>query len=76
MRACQDTGHAEPRAGLGLLVVPAPNRWVTPNFKDCRTVASIDNGYGLDNELWEHVVKLCSGPVRPWSQLWPSLRHY
>ena len=62
--------------GPVLLVVPAPNRWVTPNFKDCRTVASIDNGYGLDNELWEHVVKLCSGPVRPWSQLWPSLRHY
>jgi len=62
--------------GPVLLVIVSDNRWVTPLFDDCRQVAKIDNGYGLDNELWDDVVRLCAGPSRPWSQLWPSLRHY
>ncbi|MFS8199700.1 ArnT family glycosyltransferase [Streptomyces sp. CWNU-52B] len=45
-------------------------------FTDCRQVARVDNGHGVENEEQGAAVLLCSGTIRPWSSLWPSLRHY
>ena len=45
-------------------------------FRDCRQVATVDNGLGLDNDEQGDTVLLCSGTTLPWQQLWPSLRHY
>jgi hypothetical protein len=38
-------------------------------------VARIDNSLGIDNDEQGTHVDVCRGPVRPWSQEWPALRH-
>lgn len=62
--------------GSVLLVHAEDNSWIPRLFTGCRRVSGIDNEYDLDNELWENVVQLCSGADRPWSRLWPTVRHY
>jgi hypothetical protein len=44
-------------------------------LRDCRVVARIDNGLGIDNDEQGTRVDVCRGPVRSWSQEWPALRH-
>jgi len=44
-------------------------------LRGCRVVARIDDGLGIDNDEQGTHVDVCRGPVRPWSQEWPSLRH-
>ncbi|WP_404867791.1 ArnT family glycosyltransferase [Kitasatospora griseola] len=62
--------------GPVLLIHPAPYPQVERAFTGCREVARVDNGRGLANEEQHAPVLLCDGPVRPWSQLWPQLRHF
>jgi len=44
-------------------------------FGSCRTAARIDNGVGVPNEEQGAPVQVCSTMSRPWSVLWPDLRH-
>ncbi|TAM56763.1 MAG: hypothetical protein EPN50_10115, partial [Chloroflexota bacterium] len=44
-------------------------------FDGCRIVATIDNGAGVPNQEQGQPVSVCSGISRPWSTLWPILRH-
>ena len=44
-------------------------------FKDCRTLARIDDGVGLANDEQGTPVSICQ-PSAPWKALWPRLRHY
>jgi Dolichyl-phosphate-mannose-protein mannosyltransferase len=46
-----------------------------PSFTDCRTLATIDNGVGLNNNQQGLPVQLCR-PTAPWQTLWPQLIHY
>ncbi|MBL7492581.1 glycosyltransferase family 39 protein [Frankia sp. AgB1.9] len=46
-----------------------------PFLRGCRVAAYVDNAAGIDNDERGKPVLLCDGPVRPWSQEWPSLRH-
>jgi len=46
-----------------------------PYFDDCRTVAMIDNGVGLDNDEQGLPVLLCRTSAA-WSTIWPRLVHY
>ena len=41
----------------------------------CRVAAHVENAAGIDNDERRRAVLICSGPVRPWSQEWASLRH-
>ncbi|WP_020422554.1 glycosyltransferase family 39 protein [Amycolatopsis sp. ATCC 39116] len=43
---------------------------------DCRVAAEHDNGLGLDNDEQGTVVTVCGVLTRPWSELWPQLRHF
>jgi 4-amino-4-deoxy-L-arabinose transferase-like glycosyltransferase len=45
-------------------------------FTGCRQVGHVDNGQGVDNEEQNAPIALCSGTAKPWSALWPSLRHF
>ena len=45
------------------------------DFQGCRVAARIDNGYDLPTQEQGGSIWVCTGPVRPWSELWPSLRH-
>jgi 4-amino-4-deoxy-L-arabinose transferase-like glycosyltransferase len=53
-------------------------QWGTPDdyFTGCELVTEFDNGHDLDNEEQGTDVRLCTGPARPWSKLWPDLRRY
>ena len=44
-------------------------------FDHCRTLATIDNGLGLDNDEQGTPLLLCR-PTAAWPALWPHLRHY
>jgi hypothetical protein len=44
-------------------------------LRGCHVVARIDNGLAIDNDEQGTHVDVCRGPVRPWSQEWPALRH-
>lgn len=61
-----------------VLLISEPNKssGMLAEFTGCRVAAQENNGYGLDNEEHNTQVWLCSGPIRPWSQIWPTLRHY
>lgn len=45
------------------------------SFEGCHVAATIDNGYGLQTEEQGAAILVCTGPRRPWAQLWPDLRH-
>ena len=49
---------------------------VADHFTGCERVTEIDTGYDWDNDEQGTDIWLCTGPARPWSQLWPELRHY
>jgi 4-amino-4-deoxy-L-arabinose transferase-like glycosyltransferase len=44
-------------------------------FSGCRTLATIDNGIGLHNDEQGTLIRICR-PSKPWTTLWPRLRHY
>jgi 4-amino-4-deoxy-L-arabinose transferase-like glycosyltransferase len=46
-----------------------------PNFEGCQTLATVDDGVGLNNNEQGLPVMLCQ-PADRWSTLWPHLRHY
>jgi hypothetical protein len=45
-------------------------------FDGCEIITEFDNGVGLDNEEQGTDLRLCSGPMAPWSRIWPHLRHF
>jgi 4-amino-4-deoxy-L-arabinose transferase-like glycosyltransferase len=58
-----------------LLVGDSDPASAAPSFDGCRTLATVDNGVGLNNDEQGLPVMLCR-PTRPWPTLWPHLRHY
>ena len=52
--------------------------WTTadwsPSFGGCRTVAHIDNGFGIQNQEQGQAISVCSGLKAPWAVIWPRLR--
>ena len=44
-------------------------------FDSCRAVDELDNGVGVDNEEQGMPILVCTGPIAPWSELWPRFRH-
>ena len=46
-----------------------------PYFDRCRTLATVDNGVGLNNQEQGLPVMLCH-VISPWTMLWPRLTHY
>lgn len=44
-------------------------------FGRCDSPGVIDNGLGLDNDEQGAQVYVCRDPRRPWSAMWPQLRH-
>jgi Dolichyl-phosphate-mannose-protein mannosyltransferase len=46
----------------------------TAELGRCRSAATIDNRPGVDNDEQGTSVLVCSGPTRPWSEVWPELR--
>ncbi|HEY6056945.1 MAG TPA: glycosyltransferase family 39 protein [Candidatus Limnocylindrales bacterium] len=49
--------------------------WPAALFETCHLVATLDNGYGIRDQEQGHPVSVCTGLLRPWSEIWPGLRH-
>ncbi|MQY06670.1 ArnT family glycosyltransferase [Actinomadura macrotermitis] len=62
------------RDGPVLIITQRGDRGHERFFSSCRRVA--ETRTGVDNEEDRGPVLLCEGPHRPWSALWPELRHY
>ncbi|WP_129336588.1 glycosyltransferase family 39 protein [Cellulomonas endophytica] len=58
---------AGPVVLVGFREVPA---WA----RGCRTVATLDNAAGVDNEERGRPVAVCSGPAGTWAEVWPRVR--
>jgi 4-amino-4-deoxy-L-arabinose transferase-like glycosyltransferase len=75
-------GPGNPHATTVVAVAPGPgaapdySTYLNRFFTSVREVATLSNPYGVHNiESGGHVY-ICTGLRQPWSQLWPSLRHY
>ena len=58
------------------LLVGLDRQQAATAFTNCEIRARINNGYGLNNQEQGALVWVCTGERRPWTILWPSLRHY
>lgn len=67
---------APPDSATGpvLIVHPKAERDLD-KFTGCRLFARVGDELPLRNEVADNVILLCAGPARPWSALWPELRH-
>ncbi len=75
-------GPGNPHASTVVAVMPGPvdgtgnSAYLRQFFTGVRVVATLSNPYGIRNQEWDGHVYLCTGPRRPWGQLWPRLRSY
>jgi len=56
-----------------VLLVGWPDAQAAQLFAGCTLLARVDNGYGVDNDEQEASVRFCTGPVRPWPEIWPRI---
>jgi len=69
-----DWGSPPDDAGPVVLVAFS-DAFASEYFTGCRVAATIDNGYGLPTQEQGAAIRLCAAPLRPWPELWPSMRH-
>jgi hypothetical protein len=68
--------YARPAADVTtVLAVGYAPQQLAHRFRTCRAEAVLHTPFGLDNQEDGAPVLLCTGPSRPWSTLWPLLRH-
>ena len=74
LNALWDQG-GPPAGTTTVVVVGAALAAVQTEFARCTTVDRLSSGVDLDNEEEGQPVAVCTGPRRPWAELWPDLRH-
>ena len=65
-----------PNGDTVALLVGLDAQQAARSFTNCEVQARINNTSGLSNQEQGALVWVCTGERRPWSVLWPSLRHY
>ena len=70
-------GPGDPRATTMVAVGGADyDGYLAQFFSSVQPVATLSNPAGIHNQEWGGRAYLCTGPISPWAQLWPQLRHY
>jgi hypothetical protein len=73
-------GPGNPRATTIVAVVqtgyPELGTMLHRDFAHVRVAATISNPVHVANQEEGARIYICTGPLRPWGQLWPSFRHY
>jgi Dolichyl-phosphate-mannose-protein mannosyltransferase len=76
-------GPGNPRATTVVAVAPGPagggtgyGTYLLQFFTSVRVAATLSSPDGLHTEQWGGHVYICTGPRRPWGQMWPQLREY
>ncbi len=68
-------GQPRPRADHALVIGFDGPADAAPEFSGCHTLATVNDGVGLDNDEQGLPVLFCR-PAAPWSTLWPRLTHF
>lgn len=63
-----------PRSATTVVAVGFRQADLVKIFASCRQAATLDNGLHLKNNEQGQPVTLCTGPLRSWAQLWPTMR--
>ena len=63
-------GHRADHRGAGY------DGYLAGFFASVQPMATLSNPAGIRNQEWGGHIYLCTGPISPWAQLWPLLRHY
>lgn len=58
-----------------VVVVGAMLKRVAPFFSNCTILSRLDNEVGVANEEHGQPVAVCVDRNRPWSEIWPTLKH-
>jgi hypothetical protein len=76
-------GPGNPHATTVVAIAPGPadngtgyGAYLGQFFTSVRVAATLSNPYGVHNQEWGGHVYICTGPRRPWAQIWPQLRQY
>jgi hypothetical protein len=75
-------GPGNPHATTVVIIVPrgqgvaADEAQLREYFTGVRVAATLANPYGIHTIEWGGHVYVCTGPRRPWGQLWSKLRNY
>ncbi|MYS24154.1 Dolichyl-phosphate-mannose-protein mannosyltransferase [Streptomyces sp. DvalAA-14] len=75
-------GPGDPQATTVLAVAPGPDNapgyaaHLRQYFRVVRVAATLSNPDGVHNIEWGGHVYICTGPRRPWGEMWPALRTY
>lgn len=65
-----------PDSANGPVLVVHQSADVGPYFSGCREVGRVNTGRKVDNQEQGAHITLCAGTTKPWSAVWPHLRHY
>jgi 4-amino-4-deoxy-L-arabinose transferase-like glycosyltransferase len=71
-----DWGPPPDSANGPVLLVYQSGQNIGRFFTGCREVGRVNTGRAVDNEEQGSHITLCAATAKPWSALWPSLRHY
>lgn len=75
-------GPGNPHASTVVAVAPGPDHapeyaaHLGRYFRHVRVAATLSNPQGVHNIEWGGHVYVCTGPRRPWGEIWPELRTY
>jgi hypothetical protein len=64
-----------PASATTVVAVGFGPSYLRARFATCRRAGTLDNRVGVDNEEQGDPIEVCTGPRRPWPQLWPEFRH-
>ncbi|WP_377268274.1 ArnT family glycosyltransferase [Peterkaempfera sp. SMS 1(5)a] len=75
-------GPGNPRATTVVAIAPGPDyapdylAHLRRYFTQVQVAATLSNPAGVHNIEWGGHVYVCTGPRRPWGEIWPELRNY
>jgi 4-amino-4-deoxy-L-arabinose transferase-like glycosyltransferase len=65
-----------PPADRTVVLLWSEGRGMLRAFDACEVKATLDHGYGVDNEEQGSMIAVCRLPEQGWAAVWPSLQHY
>jgi hypothetical protein len=71
-----DWGIPPDAAGPVVVIGITDRGYVHSHWSGCEMTASIDNGFGVDNEEQGAPIWLCNAPARPWAEMWDDLTRF
>jgi hypothetical protein len=65
-----------PKRATTAVAIGLDRSQLTPFFRSVRLAAHVTNRVGVANDEAGAPIWVCTGRTRPWSAIWPHLKHY